>query len=149
MGTIAAARLNRLRTGLCALAFAADVSLRLSPLPIWESLAPHSIADLLIATVAIAVAWASVLLARRSRVGRALSICIAALAVLSVTAQIAKIYLAYDGHRSLRFADHVLATPHGDLVDFNVPLILAYTADILLWLFAVALSIASTRGKKT
>ncbi|QIS11863.1 hypothetical protein [Nocardia arthritidis] len=126
----------------------ADVTLRLSPLPLWESLTPHTIADLAIAAASIAVGWISVILARRSPIGRTLSVSIAVLAAVSVILQIAKISFAYDGHRSLRFVDHVLVTPHRDLVYFNVPLILTYTADILLWLLALALSTASTRVLK-
>ncbi|MFI6172049.1 hypothetical protein ACIBCN_35100 [Nocardia sp. NPDC051052] len=90
----------------------------------------------------------SVFLAQRSRTAHTLSVCVTALAALSLTAQIAKVYFAYTGHRSLRFTNHTLVTPHNDLTYFNVPLTLTYTADILLWLLALSFSIASTTTLK-
>ncbi|MBB5913979.1 hypothetical protein BJY24_002846 [Nocardia transvalensis] len=131
---------------LCLCAFAGDIALRLSSLPIRESLAAHTVCTLGVAVLSIAVAAISVVLALRSRTMRVVSWTIALLAGLSFSAQTAKLYFAYDGHHELTFVDHVLTTPHQALVYFNVPLILTYTADILIWLAALALSMLSTRG---
>lgn len=69
---------------------------------------------------------------------------LATLAVASCLLQVAKIYFAAVGHRDLVFQDHVLVDPRGSLAYFNIPLVVTYTADIVLWFVCLLLSMAST-----
>ncbi|WP_330250479.1 hypothetical protein OG874_30180 [Nocardia sp. NBC_00565] len=147
MDTVAlltAANLSRARSAVCVFALVGVVTLRLSSLPTRESLVAHTAATSGIAVFSVAVALFSVVLVLRSRIARAVSVLLATLAVASCLLQVAKIYFAAVGHRDLVFQDHVLVDPRGSLAYFNIPLVVTYTADIVLWFVCLLLSMAST-----
>lgn len=62
--------------------------------------------------------------------------------------QILKVLLAGNGHRELRFENHILIDPPESLTYFNIPLVVANTADIALWVLGLALSASVTLAIK-
>ncbi|MGW4738246.1 hypothetical protein [Nocardia xishanensis] len=147
MGTVESlspSKLSTARSATCLLALIAEVSVRFSRLPIRESLAPHTAATIGTALLAATAVFLSVMLAIRSGVGRQVSVILAILAAVSCLLQVAKLYFAAVGHHDLVFEDHVLVAPRGSLTYFNVPLVLIYTADIVLWFVSLPLSMACT-----
>jgi hypothetical protein len=146
---LGAPNLSRARSAICLVSLVCVVALRLSSLPMRESLAAHTVATLGIAGCSIAVVSLSVTMVVRSRVARAVSVCIAVFGALSCMLQVAKVYFAAVGHRDLIFDNHVLVNPRGSLVYFNIPLVLTYTADIVLWAVCLLLSVASTAALRS
>ncbi|WP_147288930.1 hypothetical protein [Nocardia mexicana] len=139
---------SRGRSAACLLGLVSVVVLRISRLPVWESLAAHTAAMLAFAFFPIAVGYLSVLLAVRVRTVRLLSVSVVVLAAISLVLQPLKLFFAADGHQDLMFEDHILVTPRESLLYYNMPLVLTYTADILLWLACLLLSAMSTAAFK-